>query len=77
MEIWNITAPDSIQLFQTSSVVGDLCTRKLVLEDGTLFHGHCISLSEETEYQEARSQALDKAAITSSTALLHSTDEAL
>ncbi|MBO5730894.1 MAG: polymer-forming cytoskeletal protein [Treponema sp.] len=73
----NITAPDSIQLFQTSSVVGDLCTRKLVLEDGTLFHGHCISLSEETEYQEARSQALDKAAITSSTALLHATDEVL
>ena len=40
-------------------------------------NGHCISLSDETEYQEARSQALDRAAITSSAALLHSTDEVL
>lgn len=73
----NISAPDSIQLFQTSSVVGNLCTRKLVLEDGVLFHGHCISMSDETEYQEARIQALDRAAISSSAALLHSTDEVL
>ena len=73
----NITAPDFIQLFQTSSVVGDICTRKLVLEDGVLLHGHCISLADETEYQDARSQVLDKAAITSSSALLHTNDEAL
>ena len=73
----NITAPDFLQLFQTSSVVGDICTRKLVLEDGVLLHGHCISLADEAEYQDARSQVLDKAAITSSSALLHTNDEAL
>lgn len=73
----NITAPDFIQLFQTASVVGDISTRKLVLEDGVLFQGHCISLSDEEEYQEARSKLLDRAAITSSTALLHSLDEDL
>ncbi len=73
----NITAPDFIQLFQSSSVVGDICTHKLVLEDGVLFQGHCIALADEAEYQEARSQILDKAAIASSSALLHSTDEAL
>ena len=73
----DITAPEFIQLFQTASVVGDISTRKLVLEDGVLFHGHCISLADEEEYQEARSKLLDRAAITASTALLHSTDEAL
>lgn len=73
----NITAPDFIQLFQTASVVGDVSTRKLVLEDGVLFQGHCISLSDEEEYQEARSKLLDRVAITSSTALLHSLDEDL
>ena len=73
----NVTAPDFVQLFQTSSVVGDISTRKLVLEDGVLFHGHCISLSDEEEYQEARSKLLDRVAIASSTALLHSSDEAL
>ncbi|MBO7174541.1 MAG: polymer-forming cytoskeletal protein [Spirochaetaceae bacterium] len=73
----NITAPDFIQLFQSSSVMGDICTHRLVMEDGVLFQGHCISLVDETEYQEARSQLLDKAAITSSSALLHSTNEVL
>ena len=73
----NVTAPDFVQLFQTASVVGDISTRKLVLEDGVLFHGHCISLSDEEEYQEARSKLLDRVAIASSTALLHSSDEAL
>ena len=73
----NVTAPDFVQLFQTASVVGDISTRKLVLEDGVLFHGHCISLSDEEEYQEARSKLLDRVAIASSTALLHSSDEVL
>lgn len=73
----NVTAPDFIQLFQTASVVGDISTRRLVLEDGVLFHGHCISLSDEEEYQEARSKLLDRVAIASSTALLHSSGEVL
>lgn len=70
----NITAPDFIQLFQTASVIGDVSTRKLVLEEGVLLQGHCISLANEDEYQEARSKFLDKVAITSSSALLHSTN---
>lgn len=73
----NIIAPDFIQLFQTSTVIGDLSTRRLVLEDGGLFHGHCISLADEGEYQEARRKFLDKAAIASSAALVRSTDEVL
>lgn len=62
----NITAPDFIQLYGTASVIGNLSTRRLELQDGVLFQGHCIALSNKEEYQEARSKFLDKAAISSS-----------
>lgn len=68
----NVTAPDSIQLFETASVVGNLATRKLQLEDGVLFHGHCISLANEEEYQDARGKSLDRAAIATTSSLLNS-----
>lgn len=68
----NVTAPDSIQLFETATVIGDLSTKKLKLEDGGLFHGHCISLANEEDYQEARRKSLDRAAIASSSSLLTS-----
>ncbi|MBR2462504.1 MAG: polymer-forming cytoskeletal protein [Spirochaetaceae bacterium] len=69
----NVTAPDLIQLFETATVIGDLSTKKLKLEDGVLFHGHCISLANEEEYQDARSKSLDRAAIASFASLLNST----
>lgn len=68
----NVTAPDLIQLFETATVIGDLSTKKLKLEDGVLFHGHCISLANEEEYQDARSKSLDRAAIASFASLLNS-----
>lgn len=68
----NVTAPDSIQLFETATVVGDLATRRLKLEDGVLFHGHCIALVDEDAYQDARSKFLDKAAIATASSLLNS-----
>lgn len=68
----NVTAPDSIQLFETAAVIGDLATKKLKLEDGVLFHGHCISLANEEEYQDARSKSLDRAAIATTSSLLNS-----
>lgn len=68
----NVTAPDSIQLFETAAVIGDLATKKLKLEDGVLFHGHCISLANEEEYQDARSKFLDRAAIATTSSLLNS-----
>ena len=73
----NIVAPDFIQLFETASVIGDLTTRHLELQDGVLFHGHCIALSDEGEYQEARSKAMDKAAVVSTASLLQSATEVL
>lgn len=69
----DITAPDFIQLFETASVIGNLATHRLELQDGVLFQGHCISLSKEDDYQDARSNFLDKVAIGSS--VLHSTIE--
>ncbi len=59
----NITAPDMVQLFSTSVVIGDIATHKLELADNVIFHGHCISLSNQSEYDEAVQQWNDITAI--------------
>ena len=59
----NITAPDAVQLFSTAVVIGDIVTHKLELEDNVIFQGHCISLSNQTEYDEAVQQWNDITAI--------------
>lgn len=61
--IGDITAPASITLLSSSAVVGDVATRKLQVEDKVVFHGHCISLNKEDEYNEAAKQYLDTKAI--------------
>lgn len=61
----NVTAPEGIQLFETAAVVGDLATKHLLLADNVLFHGHCISLSDEKMYKEARKEWIDVTTINS------------
>ena len=59
----NITAPDAVQLFSTAVVIGDIVTHKLELADNVIFQGHCISLSNQSEYDEAVQQWNDITAI--------------
>jgi cytoskeletal protein CcmA (bactofilin family) len=37
----DITAQEKLVLENNSKVIGDLLTRRLVVEDGALFNGHC------------------------------------
>lgn len=49
----NIIASQAVQLLSKSVVIGDITTRKLKAEENVILHGHCIALTNDTEYEEA------------------------
>ena len=69
----DVKAKEGVKLLSSSAVIGNIITRKVQMEDKVVFHGHCISLANEEEYQDARSKSLDRAAIASFASLLNST----
>jgi cytoskeletal protein CcmA (bactofilin family) len=46
----NVSAPDGVRLFSGAAVVGDVITKHLVVDDGVILHGHCISLKDSGAY---------------------------
>jgi cytoskeletal protein CcmA (bactofilin family) len=46
----NVNAPDSVRLYSSAAVVGDVTTQHLVVDDGVILHGHCISLKDSGAY---------------------------
>lgn len=63
----DVLAPDGIQLFSTSTVIGDVITKRLQIDENALVHGQCVSVSDEAEYQEEIKNWLDTKAIMSKT----------
>ena len=61
----DITAPKGIKLLSNSAVIGDIMTKSLQIEEDVIFNGHCISLSNEEEFQASSRQYLDQQAIRS------------
>ncbi len=49
----DIFAPESIQLFPLSVLLGDVQTHAFRADEKSVFHGHCISLKDEASYDEA------------------------
>lgn len=49
----DIYAPKSVELLSTSAVIGDVTTKRLEVEENVILNGHCISLSNEEQYQTA------------------------
>ena len=43
-----------MRLRSTAAVVGDVYSRRVSMDDGVIFHGHCISLVDEAAFAEAR-----------------------
>ena len=51
--IGDIIAPAGIKLLSSAAVIGDVTTRRLVVEDKVVLHGRCIRI-EETEEEAKR-----------------------
>lgn len=49
----NILAPESVHLLSTSAVIGDIQSHKICAEQDVFLHGHCIALSDDTNYKNA------------------------
>ncbi len=52
----NIYAPEGIKLLSSSAVIGNITTKHLEIEENVIFHGHCIALKQEENFQEAAEQ---------------------
>ena len=48
----DVSAPESIKLTATSTVLGDIATHRLQIAQGVVFHGHCISLSDDDLFEK-------------------------
>lgn len=59
----NVSAKDSIKLLSSSAVIGDLLCRKVQIDEGVIFHGHCISIKDDAEYESVSEKYLQEQAI--------------
>lgn len=50
----NVNAPKSVRLSSTAAVIGDICTRRVQIEEKAVFQGHCISLKDDEQFERAR-----------------------
>lgn len=51
--IGDILAPKGIKLLSNSTVIGDIATNNLQIEEDVLFNGHCIALKNEQEFSQS------------------------
>ena len=61
--VGNILAQESIKLLSNSAVLGDVISRKVQVEDKATFHGHCISIKDEEQFQKISDSYLQSKAI--------------
>ena len=61
--IGDIQALDGVRLLSTSLVRGDILSHKVQIEDSAFFHGHCISIKDNENYQQTAAEYLQEKAI--------------
>lgn len=50
--IGDVSASEGIKLLSSSTVIGDVTTKRLHVEDKVVLHGHCISLIDSEEFEK-------------------------
>ena len=48
----DVYAPEGIQLFATSSVYGDVITKKISVAENSLIHGMCIAIKDTEQFMK-------------------------
>ena len=61
--IGDITAKEGIKLLSSSAVIGNIMSRRVQMEDQVIFHGHCISIENEENYEKSSESFLQAKAI--------------
>ena len=58
-----VFAVESVKLLSKSAVIGDILTHKVQIEDDAVFHGHCVAIRDEENYNLVSSEYLQSKAI--------------
>lgn len=59
----DIIAKEGVKLLSSSAVIGNIFTKKIQMEDKVIFHGHCISISDDSRFEEETDKYLQEQAI--------------
>lgn len=59
----NIQAVESAKVLSEASVIGDIISHKVQIDDSAIFHGHCISIRNDESYNKATQEYLQSKAI--------------
>ena len=59
----DISAKEGVKLLSSSAVIGNIITKKVQMVDDVIFHGLCISISDEERFEEAKKYFLQQKAI--------------
>ena len=59
----NIHAAESVKVLSEAAVIGDILSKKVQVEASAVFHGHCISIKDDSEYGKISSEYLQSKAI--------------
>ena len=59
----DVFAGESIKLLSSSVVIGDMVSHKVQIDDQALFHGACISIKDDENYERLSSEFFQSKAI--------------
>ncbi|MCR4789978.1 MAG: polymer-forming cytoskeletal protein [Treponemataceae bacterium] len=59
----DIVAPDSVQLFSSAVVLGDIISKKLKADQNSIIQGYCLSVNNDDEFEELKNRWIDQRAI--------------
>ena len=61
--VGNIDAEESVKVLSEAAVIGDIISHKVQIDDLAIFHGHCIALKNDADYQKSTQEFLQSKAI--------------
>jgi len=61
--IGDVFAKESVKLLNSSAVLGDVLSHKVQIDASAIFHGHCISIKNDEEYDRLSHLYLQSKAI--------------
>ena len=59
----DILAPESVHLFSSAVVLGDVISRRIKAEEKVVIEGYCVSVENQEAFEDAKRQWLDRGAI--------------
>lgn len=63
--VGSIVAQESVKLFSSAAVIGDVVSRKVQIDEGVIIQGMCISIANEQAFEEAKNSWINMTAIQS------------